>query len=108
MARATRSLALSAPASGGFFPTVFEFGKDRWVESHHQGGGPGIFHLMDMSWTMYQLLRWHRELEPDEESVARALSYAAAVGAEFNGRTAGYRHMWTEPTTPSPPSIAPY
>ncbi len=79
MARATRSLALSAPASGGFFPTVFEFGKDRWVESHHQGGGPGIFHLMDMSWTMYQLLRWHRELEPDEESVARALSYAAAV-----------------------------
>ena len=41
MARATRSLALSAPASGGFFPTVFVFGEDRWVESHHQGGGPG-------------------------------------------------------------------
>ncbi len=79
MARATRSLALSAPPDGGFFPTVFEFGEDRWVESHHQGGGPGIFHLMDMSWTMYQLLRWHRELEPDEESVARARAYAVAL-----------------------------
>ena len=42
---------------------MFVFGEDRWVESHHQGGGPGIFHLMDMSWTMYQLLRWHRDLE---------------------------------------------
>jgi hypothetical protein len=79
MARATRSLALSAPARSGFFPTVFEFGKDRWVDSHHQGGGPGIFHLMDMSWSMYQLVQWHRELEPDEESIARALSYAAAL-----------------------------
>ncbi len=79
MARATRALTLSAPVSGGLFPTIFVFGPDRWVESHHQGGGPGIFHLMDMSWTMYQLLRWHRELEPDAESVVRALSYARAL-----------------------------
>jgi hypothetical protein len=79
MARATRALALSAPGSGGFFPTVFVFGDNRWVGSHHQGGGPGIFHLMDMSWTMYQLLQWHRDLEADEESIARALAYAKAL-----------------------------
>jgi len=79
MARATRALALSAPSFGGFFPTVFVFGDNRWVESHHQGGGPGIFHLMDMSWTMYQLLQWHRDLEPDEESIARARAYATAL-----------------------------
>ncbi len=81
MARATRSLALAAPLSGGFLPTVFVFGEDRWVESHHQGGGPGIFHVMDISWTMYQLLRWHHDLEPDEESVIRARTYASALAA---------------------------
>ena len=79
MARATRTLVLSAPAPAGLFPTVFVFGPDRWVESHHQGGGPGIFHVMDMSWTMYQLLRWHAELEPDDETIARARSYARAL-----------------------------
>jgi hypothetical protein len=79
MARATRTLALSAPREDGFFPTVFVFGDHRWVGSHHQGGGPGVFHLMEMSWTMYLLLQWHRDLEPDEESIARAKDYAAAL-----------------------------
>jgi len=78
-ARSTRALALSSPLTSGLFPMVFVFGEDRWVESHHQGGGPGIFHLMDMSWTMYQLLRWHRELEPDEEILDRAREYARAI-----------------------------
>ncbi len=81
MARATRTLALSAPSAGGLFPTLYVFGEDRWVESHHQGGGPGIFHLMDMSWTMYQLLRWHRDLETDEETLARSREYANALAA---------------------------
>ena len=44
-ARATRALALSAPLVNGFFPTVFVFGEDRWVESHHQGGAPVYFTL---------------------------------------------------------------
>jgi hypothetical protein len=79
-ARATRALVLSAPSAGGFFPTIFVFGDNRWVDSHHQGGGPGVFHLMDMSWTMYQLLRWHQDLEPDQETLGRARSYAAALG----------------------------
>lgn len=79
MARSTRSLALSAPLTGNLFPTVFAFGHDRWVGSHHQGGGPGIFHLMDMSWSMYQLLRWHQDLEADPASVDRARGYADAL-----------------------------
>ncbi|HXW82200.1 MAG TPA: hypothetical protein VEJ84_22065 [Acidimicrobiales bacterium] len=81
MARATRALVLSAPLTRGLLPTVFVFGEDRWVESHHQGGGPGIFHLMDMSWTMYQLLRWHRDLEPDQASIDLAGKYADALVA---------------------------
>jgi hypothetical protein len=81
MARATRSLVLEAPTTGGLFPTLFVFGDDRWVESHHQGGGPGIFHLMDMSWTMYQLLRWHRDLEANEETLTRAREYAKALAS---------------------------
>jgi len=71
-ALATRNLHLSAPQQGGLFPTVFVFGQTpqtcRWVHSHHQGGGPGIYHLADMSWTIYQLLRWHRDLVQDEET----------------------------------------
>jgi hypothetical protein len=78
-ARATRALLLSAPSIGGLLPTVFVFGENRWVGSHHQGGGPGVFHVMDMSWTMYQLMRWHLDLEPDEASVSFARSYARAL-----------------------------
>ena len=50
-ALATRDLHLAAPQDRGLFPTVFVFGDGpeghRWVGSHHQGGGPGIYHLFD-------------------------------------------------------------
>jgi hypothetical protein len=101
MARATRSLVLSAPLAGGFLPTVFVFGEDGWVESHHQGGGPGIFHVMDMSWTMYQLLRWHRDLETDEESIDFARNYAGALATlqRGDGGLPAYINKDGEPVT---------
>jgi hypothetical protein len=80
---ATRDLHLAAPQERGLFPTVFVFGPDggghRWVHSHHQGGGPGLYHLADMSWTVYQLLRWHRDLIPDARTIAFARRYADGV-----------------------------
>ncbi|MCJ7736370.1 MAG: hypothetical protein MUQ10_03515, partial [Anaerolineae bacterium] len=77
---ATRDLHLAAPQQRGLFPTVFVFGDSpetcRWVHSHHQGGGLGIYHLFDMSWTAYQLLRWHRDLLPDRRSLDFVRAYA--------------------------------
>lgn len=82
-ALATRDLHLAAPQQRGLFPTVFVFGdtpeRCRWVHSHHQGGGPGIYHLVDMSWTVYQLLRWHRDLTESAETLAFAQRYAQGV-----------------------------
>jgi hypothetical protein len=82
-ALATRDLHLAAPQQEGLFPTVFVFGETpetcRWVHSHHQGGGPGIYHLFDMSWTVYQLLRWHRDLVQDERTLDFARRYGRGV-----------------------------
>lgn len=85
---ATRDLHLSAPQVRGLFPTVCVFEQPatahdfrgcRWVHSHHQGGGPGIYHLFDMSWTVYQLLRWRRDLTEDSETLAFATAYARGI-----------------------------
>ncbi len=82
-ARATRDLVLAAPQERGLFPTVFVFGDvstpHRWVHSHPQGGGLGIYHLFDMSWTAYHLLRWQRDLEPDARSLDFARTYAQGL-----------------------------
>jgi hypothetical protein len=84
-ALATRDLHLAAPQDRGLFPTVFVFGETpeqcRWVHSHHQGGGPGIYHLFDMSWTVYQLLRWHRDLLPDPRTLEFARQFARGIVA---------------------------
>ncbi len=80
---ATRDLHLAAPQDRGFFPTVFVFGDTpqtcRWVHSQHQGGGPGVYHLADMSWTVAQLLRWHHDLIPDARTLAFARDYCKGI-----------------------------
>lgn len=79
-AASTRDLLASAPQDKGLYPTVFVFGdKPYWQHSHHQGGGPGIYHLFDMSWTVYQLLRWHRDIEPHDPSIAFAKEYCRGI-----------------------------
>ncbi len=88
-ARATRDLVLSAPqadegATAGMFPTIAimpdaDGEPVRWVESTLQGGGPGLYHPLDMSWTATWLIRWYAELEPDEEIIAFCRRYADAL-----------------------------
>jgi hypothetical protein len=78
----TRDLVLQAPQDQGLFPTVFVFSDPpRWVHSHHQGGGPGIYHLFDMSWTAYQLLRWHQYCTPDQKILAFCKRYSDGIMA---------------------------
>ena len=82
-ALATRDLVMSSPQERGLLPTVFVFGdtaqRCRWVHSHHQGGGPGVYHLFDMSWTVYQLLRWHRDLIADDRTIPFARAYCRGI-----------------------------
>jgi hypothetical protein len=92
MARAvaTRDLYLSAPQDHGLFPTVFvfegrsaddphQFAGGRWVHSHHQGGGLGLYRPMDMSWSAYQLLRWQRDLAPAPETIPFVRNYCKGI-----------------------------
>lgn len=79
-AQLTRDLVLSAPQDNGLFPTLFVFSeKPYWQHSHHQGGGPGIYHLFDMSWTAYQLLRWHLDVQQDPEIIGFVKRYCEGL-----------------------------
>jgi hypothetical protein len=89
-ATATRDLYLSAPQDRGLFPTVFvfeestqddphQFQRGRWVHSHHQGGGPGLYHCLDMSWSAYQLLRWQRDLTPSPQITTFLRNYCKGL-----------------------------
>jgi hypothetical protein len=78
----TRDLVLQAPQDQGLYPTVFVFSDPpRWAHSHHQGGGPGIYHLFDMSWTAYQLLRWYRHCTPESEILTFCKKYSEGIMA---------------------------
>ncbi len=79
-AKMTCDLVLSAPQNHGLFPTVFVFSeKPFWQHSHHQGGGPGIYHLFDMSWTAYQLLRWHLDIQQDQAIISFVKRYGEGL-----------------------------
>jgi hypothetical protein len=83
MARATRDLVLCSPRERGLFPTIAILPEDgepvRWVESSLQGGGPGLYHLLDCSWTAWWLLEWHRGAEPNEETIEFCREYGDAL-----------------------------
>jgi hypothetical protein len=99
----TKELALSAPRRSGFFPAVLAVPMDRiaadgrevnrsrgwdesfWGNSNRNPADPwgslanAPYHVLDMSWTSLLMLRWHRELEPDQRLVEYARSYADAL-----------------------------
>jgi hypothetical protein len=60
-ALSTMNLLLSSPQDKGFFKTIWVPEKNGWVASG-QGGGPGLYHLPDNSWTALWLLRFNDEL----------------------------------------------
>jgi hypothetical protein len=42
-------------------------GKPEWIRDHKFGGYSECFHTFDMSWTGYWLLRWYRDLFPEDD-----------------------------------------
>ncbi|MFC1735163.1 hypothetical protein ACFL1X_03535 [Candidatus Hydrogenedentota bacterium] len=73
------NLALEAPRKEGAFPIVFVPLADEaeWTRDHRFGGYEECYHIFDMSWTSYWLLRWRNELGAKDE---RILPYCQAYG----------------------------
>jgi hypothetical protein len=82
---AIRELHFAAPMDRGLFPTLYVFGDDdgpgSWEGSHPQGGGLDVLHVADMSYTMYWLLLFERDLRRDPRTIERARAYLAALRA---------------------------
>lgn len=98
-ARMTKELALAFPQRNGLFYSVagteMEKVRDQNREVARSSGWGTLyfgnsnrnpvktwksareapFHLLDMSWTAYLMLKWHTELEPDPRLVAYAKRY---------------------------------
>ncbi len=99
-ARMTKELALLFPQNNGLFPSVIgtemekvkvqgkEVSRSRGWSTYYFGnsnrnpvmtwgkaaGAP--LHILDMSWTAYQMLTWYDELEHDERLLSYATRYA--------------------------------
>lgn len=108
-ARMGKELALRAPQTNGFFPSVLGTRMERatlasgetvrrslgwetagWGNSdrnpftHDYARAP--LHVLDMSITALEMLRWYHELERDERLIAYARNYAdALLGAQLPG-----------------------
>jgi len=124
-ARLAKELALSAPQSGGLFPsivatemeTIEEQGKKvyrskGWGTKFWGNSNRNPFsgdaknspcHLLDMSWTALWMLRWHEELEPDVRLADYAAAYADALLGYQDER--GFFPGWIDPDTRKPCGI---
>ena len=118
----TKELALAAPMTDGLFPAVIGTANDiveidgqklrrprgwneaRWSNSDRtpveHGITPEWFHVLDMSWTALQMLRWHEELEKD----VRLLDYARRYGERLLllQDADGFFPGWLDPATHAP------
>lgn len=80
-ALATRELLFQTPQKNGLFPAIAVLAPAdgrpiEWVSSSLQGGGPGVYHLLDSSWTAYWLLQWQLDCEPDVRTLPFCTAYA--------------------------------
>lgn len=120
----TKELALSAPMDRGIFPTVIgtemetvaigtravqrSKGWDTcfWGNSNRNPLDPwgslqdAPYHVLDMSWTALLMLRWYKELEPDERLLAYASAYADQLMQLQDSK--GYFPAWLNPSTLEP------
>jgi len=121
-AKLTKELALAAPMTDGIFPAVIgtanevvEIGgrklarprpwaEARWSNSDRTPTEHGItsdwFHVLDMSWTALQMLRWYSELEPDPRLLAYAKAYGDRLLTLQDER--GFFPGWLHPATHAP------
>lgn len=100
----TKELALSSPQNNGFFPSVIGTDSEQieidgkkfyrpkpWSEFYWGNSNRNPFtefgtnarlsplHVLDMSWTALNMLRWYEELEQDDRLFNYAKEYAVAL-----------------------------
>lgn len=100
-AKLTKELALSFPQKEGFFPGLIatemkeiEIDGETYIRSkgwntYYFGNSnrnpytrdprEAPYHIVDMSWTAYQMLRWYDELEKDERLLKYATRFANSL-----------------------------
>lgn len=127
MARAKlgKELALAAPMKDGLFPAVFRTEMEQvekdgqklnrskgwetgyWTNSNRVPWNFGVkdtwYHLLDASWTTYEMLRWYRELEQDPRLLEYARTYAdRLLELQYND---GFFPAWLDPETQKPARV---
>lgn len=85
-ARLIKNLVLTSPVDRGLFPVFFDVGREVHPVGGWRGGGPPLpqglrpddhyYHLPDLAWTGYWLVRWYRELESDPRVALRVKALA--------------------------------
>ena len=126
-ARMTKELALAFPQNNGLFNSVvateMETVNDKgrkvtrskgWSTLYFgnsnrnpvkawQSAREAPYHILDMSWTAYLMLKWHTELEPDPRLVAYAKRYAERLLTMQD--SLGFFPAWLDPQTQLPLAV---
>lgn len=120
-----KELALAAPMKNGLFPAVYRtemttverdgqrYARSKgwetgyWTNSNRSprnfGVGEEWYHVLDASWTAFQMLRWHRELEADPRLLAYAQTYADRLLDEQY--VDGFFPAWLHPESQLPTKV---
>ncbi len=118
----TKALALAAPMKDGIFPAVIRTNNETveingqkvarpqpwsqayWTNSnrcpHNAGIAPDWYHVLDASWTCLLMLRWHDEIEADNQLLQYATTYADKLLTLQDAE--GFFPGWLHPQTLQP------
>lgn len=124
-AELTKSFTLAAPMNDGLFPSIYAtemetakvedkevrqskgWGTGFWTNTPtapaHYGVTRKWYHIVDMSWTSLQILRWYSELEHDPRLLEYAKKYAAKL--VMLQREDGFFPAWLDPETLRPAEV---
>lgn len=117
----SKEFALAAPMQDGILPSVYRTEMETvngrnvskgwdtayWTNSNRTPGIYGVedswYHVLDASWTAYQMLRWYRELEPDTRLLEYAQTYAdKLLTLQYD---TGFFPAWLDPKTLEPSAV---
>ncbi len=121
-AKLGKELALAAPMKDGIFPSVFRTEMETiekngqplnrskgwetgyWTNSNRVPWNFGVtdawYHVLDASWTTFQMLRWHQELEQDPRLLEYVRTYAdKLLDLQYDD---GFFPAWLHPDTQEP------
>ena len=121
----TKALALAAPMKDGIFPSVIRTDNEvveadgkkvrrpkPWTEAYwtnmdrcprNFGVTPSWYHVLDASWTCLLMLRWHEDIEADDQLLKYATTYADKLLTLQDEQ--GFFPGWLHPETLKPAKI---